>query len=194
MSDLKQQIPSLESALKNYLYAQTQLLRGFEEFKEAMRDFKKESNKRWGDLANRLGTLVVDIVVPNLPNVLSKTFGLGEPIGVMSNIKRKNRERCVSGEVDALIEYDDVIFVNETKSTLHSDHIERFAQFMGERFQMLFPEYGKKKADPVISSIAIPDELVSELTEKGILGVVLLGDILTVVNQGDIRMRYGFDG
>ena len=51
-------------------------------FKEEMREFKEENrrqtramNRQWGDLANKLGTLVEDLVYPSLPRIVAQTLG-----------------------------------------------------------------------------------------------------------------------
>ena len=41
-----------------------------------MRTFKNEMNRRWGELANKMGTLVEDIVYPGLPLALKRRFDL----------------------------------------------------------------------------------------------------------------------
>ncbi|MGC8890571.1 MAG: hypothetical protein ACP5PC_07735, partial [bacterium] len=46
------------------------------EFKDEMRVFKDEMNKRWGELANKMGTLVEDIFFPSFEIVLKKYFNV----------------------------------------------------------------------------------------------------------------------
>lgn len=48
------------------------------EIQEDLQDYKITSNKRWGELANRLGTVVEDIVAPNLPTIAQLYFGCKE--------------------------------------------------------------------------------------------------------------------
>ena len=43
-----------------------------------MREFKKEMNKRWGELANKMGTLVEDIVAPNISGIAREYFGCSD--------------------------------------------------------------------------------------------------------------------
>ena len=44
------------------------------DFKSEMNEFKTEMNKRWGDLANNMGTVIEDIVVPNIPRLLKNSL------------------------------------------------------------------------------------------------------------------------
>src|SRR6266849_8087726 len=60
------------------------------EFRQGMADFKQrvdqdiaemrqwriESQKKWGEIANKLGTFVEDIVAPNIPRIGGEIFGI----------------------------------------------------------------------------------------------------------------------
>ena len=97
---LRQEVDELREFLKELGYQSmrtelsiNRLSQEMREFKEEMREFKdemsefkdetvrdrKRMNKQWGDLANRLGTLVEDIVAPNLPRVASELLGCEHP-------------------------------------------------------------------------------------------------------------------
>ena len=99
------------------------------EFKDEMREFKDETtrdrqrmNKQWGDLANRLGTLVEDIVAPSLPRVAAEQLGCDAPeLFAVRVVKRRNGE---TREYDAMVVCPDCILINETKSRLHDTHID----------------------------------------------------------------------
>ena len=43
-------------------------------FKEEGREQNREMNRRWGELANKLGTLVEDLVAPSLPRIISEVL------------------------------------------------------------------------------------------------------------------------
>src|SRR5437867_571057 len=40
-----------------------------------MRQWRLQSQKQWGEIANKLGTFVEDIVAPNVPRVAGQIFG-----------------------------------------------------------------------------------------------------------------------
>src|SRR5438876_1806851 len=45
-----------------------------------MRQWRIQSQKQWGEIANKLGTFVEDIVAPNIPRIGKEIFGLnGQP-------------------------------------------------------------------------------------------------------------------
>lgn len=73
------------------------------DFKNEMKDFKdemkadhKKMNKQWGDLANKMGTLIEDIVAPAVDPVVKKYFGR-EVTGFMIHRKRHNKELNLKG-------------------------------------------------------------------------------------------------
>jgi len=90
---LRQEVDELREFLKELGYQSmrtelsiNRLSQEMREFKEEMREFKDETvrdrklmNKQWGDLANRLGTMVEDIVAPNLPRAASELLGCEHP-------------------------------------------------------------------------------------------------------------------
>ena len=41
-------------------------------FKEEGREQNREMNRRWGELANKMGTLVEDLVIPSLPRIIKE--------------------------------------------------------------------------------------------------------------------------
>lgn len=46
-----------------------------EKFIEEMKADRKDMNKKWGDLANKMGTLVEDLIAPASGPVIEKYFG-----------------------------------------------------------------------------------------------------------------------
>ena len=89
MSKLEERVDRLESLLGQFIVntdvALRRLKASVEAFKEEMRVFKdevnedrKRMNKMWGEFANKMGTLVEDIVAPNIPGIAKRYFGAEE--------------------------------------------------------------------------------------------------------------------
>ena len=90
---LRQEVDELREYMKELSYqamrtdmSVNKLSEEMREFKDEMSEFKDETrrdrqrmNKQWGELANRLGTLVEDIVAPSLPRVAAEQFGCDAP-------------------------------------------------------------------------------------------------------------------
>ena len=95
-------LDTLENALKELAYAGRrmemsveQLLQEMREFKDSTRHESRRMNEQWGALANKMGTFVEDIVLPNFPRILERYFGIAEVddmlVSVASPIRRIGR-------------------------------------------------------------------------------------------------------
>jgi hypothetical protein len=71
---------------KDEMKAFKEEMRGFEERAEQER---REMNRRWGELANKMGTLAEDSVAPNLPRVARELFGCQEVDFFAVRVKNK---------------------------------------------------------------------------------------------------------
>jgi FtsZ-binding cell division protein ZapB len=155
-------------------------------FKDEMLEFKDESlrerqrmNKQWGDLANRLGTLVEDIVAPSLPQVAADLFGYERPELFALRVQRRfNGE---TREYDALVVCPDCVLVNETKSRLHSKHVERLLAKLAE-LPSVFPEYAEKRIIGVLASLYPDPSIINRATSAGILVMGMGDEAMQVLN------------
>jgi hypothetical protein len=133
-------------------------------FKDEMREEVKRINKQWGELANRLGTLVEDIVLPAVRPVIRKYFKC-EPELLMANVKRKKGEKREEFDVIAVCENE--TFLIEVKSKLKPEHAELIKR-KAESFKELFPEYSKGKLNLILASLNVDEGVVRALTKEGI--------------------------
>lgn len=162
-------------------------------FKDEMADYKEEGrrerrkmNVQWGELANKMGTVVEDIVLPNLPGILRDHFGVEETVMVAPRIRRRHPTyRSQIREFDAIIVTEDSVFLNETKATVRRDDIERFAVNYHEILEY-FPEYADYTVIPIISSLFIPDDLVVVLTERGIFAMGMGEENMQLLNAVEL--------
>ena len=108
--------------------------------REAAARDRREMNKRWGELANKMGTVVEDIVAPSIRRLAREMFDCGELRQFWTRM-----------------------------SASRSDDARRFAAFLesGE-LACYFPQYRKLPIVAAFSSLSIPDDLVTYLTRRGI--------------------------
>jgi hypothetical protein len=146
---------------------------------------KKEWNKKWGDLANRLGTVVEDIVAPNIPRIAEEYFGyreIPEYFSVRSKVYyegRTDKQR----EFDTLAVYRDAIILNETKETIRQSYLDDFVSFIesGDFFNY-FPQYRDRKLIPIFSSLYMADSVVNYLTKHNIYAMAMGDETMQVLN------------
>ena len=56
-----------------------EMARDRDEMKQQADRERREMNKRWGELANKMGTVVEDIVAPSIQRLAREVFDCGEP-------------------------------------------------------------------------------------------------------------------
>ncbi|NEX23364.1 hypothetical protein G3480_24240 [Thiorhodococcus mannitoliphagus] len=153
------------------------------EFKDEMTAFKDETqrdrrhmNKQWGELANRLGTLVEDIVAPNLPRIAAELLGCDRPdLFAVRVVRRFGGE---TREYDAMVVCDSAVLINETKSRLLDTHVDAILDKLGE-FPSVYPEYAGRRVVGILATLYPDDSVIRRASSKGVL----------VMGMGDGTMR-----
>jgi len=167
-------------------------------FKDEMRAFKDEAvedrkrmNKQWGELANRLGTIVEDIVAPNMEGIAANYFGCTELDSLMVRCRRrKPSDRTKIREFDVVAVCGDRIFFNETKSNARMDYAKEFIDFIAsQEFFEFFPEYKGKELIPIFSSLYISDDVVQLLTQAGIYAMAMSDDSMDLLNFEEVSQK-----
>ena len=148
-------------------------------FKDEMRAQSRDMNRRWGELANKMGTLVEDIVAPSMPRVARELFGC-EILGFFAVRVKRALGRQVR-EYDALLACNDYVLVNETKSTLQASHVDGIANSL-EEFREVFPEYRDRKLIGIVASLYVDESVVRYASAKGILALAMGDEAMTVLN------------
>ena len=159
--------------------------------REAAARERREMNERWGNLANKMGTLVEDIIAPSIRRLAREVFGCGDQryFGTRVSVNRSDdpsRER----EFDALYVGARAVLLNETKSSPRSEHVQAFVQFLesGE-FALYFPQYRELPIKPAFSSLSIPPDMVTYLTRRGIYAIAMGEEAMQVLNLDAVRSR-----
>ncbi len=131
-----------------------------------IREYKQENNKRWGELANKLGTIVEDIIYPAFRPVIRKYFGC-EPEKTFMRLEYTNRQKGIYEEFDAVAVCEDKVFLLEVKSTPREKHIEEFKE-KAKRFLQYFPEFAGKKLILIMASLSFNEDFVKQLSKANI--------------------------
>ncbi len=140
--------------------------RKIEEYRQEHKQELRESNKRWGEIANKLGTIVEDIIFPALRPVIEKYFGC-EVQRLATRLIYRKKSEGIYEEFDAVAECENMVFLVEVKSTPREKHIEEFKE-KAKRFLEYFPEYTNKKLILIMGSLAFDDGFVKLLSQAGI--------------------------
>ena len=154
--------------------------REMQEFKAEMRQSKRDLDKKWGELSNKLGTMAEDLVAPSIPRILKQLTGCSAEIEYSAVRVRKSQPQ--NQEFDVVVKCENWVFINETKSNLRPEHLDKFHRLM-QRIRDYFPEYQNNQFIGAIASLYVDESLV-ECGEK--LGLVVLGfgeELMDVLND-----------
>lgn len=198
LEELEKKTDNLELLMGQLIIQTLKLEREMKEFKDEMKEFKdgtllwrqtideerRRMARQWGELANKMGTLVEDIVLPNIPRLAKEYFGCEEIEDIMIRRKKINtKDRSKKMEFDVIAVCNDKIILNETKSTPRKNYIDEFASFLEkEEFFDYFPEYRGKTIIPIFSSLYIDDDTVKYLSQKKIYALAMKDDTMEILN------------
>ncbi len=197
---LKQEVDELREYMKELSYqamrtemSLNRLSEEMREFKDEMSQFKDETvrdrqrmNKQWGELANRLGTLVEDIVAPSLPRVAAELLGCIAPeLSAVRVVRRRDGETC---DYDALVVCPEAILINETKSRLHESHIDALIAKLAD-LPRFYPEYRTRRPVGVLASLYPDESVVRRATAKGVLVMGMGDEAMQVLNPDALQAR-----
>jgi hypothetical protein len=156
-------------------------------FEQEMRASKRELDKKWGDLANKMGTILEDIVAPNLQRLAREHFRLDPVLDFMLRRTRR-RPDCPAQETefDALVVGADAVILGEAKSTPSLEAVGAFDGKLGVFFDF-FPEYRGRRLIPVFGSWAMADPVIERLTQQGIYALRMGEDTMELANAARLE-------
>ena len=67
----------LEAVLNSYIQESRATIAEIHQDIAEMRQWRVQSQKQWGEITQKMGTFVEDIVAPNIPRLGGETFALG---------------------------------------------------------------------------------------------------------------------
>ncbi len=158
------------------------------DFKDEMREYKEESrvdrknmNKKWGELANKMGSVVEDIVAPSLGGIAREYFQVDEFDFFAVRLKKRNSDSSVRREFDVVAESRDYFFIVETKASPRTEYIRKFIEFVPE-LESWFPDAKGKKIIPVFASLYLPEDSIKYLTNNNVFAMAMREDNMDLLN------------
>ncbi len=191
MKDFKDEMLAFKGEMKDFKDEMKGFKDGVEAFKGEMQAFKEEvrrdrkaMNKRWGEIANKLGTVVEDIIYPSARRVARAFFG-AETIEFEGQriVRRLSGDRGRSREFDGVFAWEGHVLLLEGKAAIRPEYLRGFADFvrLGVFFDW-FPEYRGRRLIPVFGALAIPDQDVDWLTRRGVYVLRMGEEAMELVN------------
>ncbi len=165
------------------------------DFKDEMQDFKdetrestKQMNRKWGDLANKMGTMAEDLVAPSIGRILRTVVECPEDEVdfVAVRVRKRHPATGQMREFDVVAACGDFLLINETKSSLNDRDMREFVELLPE-VRPFFPEFSDRHVIGAIASLYVDEGLV-RFGER--LGLIVLGfgeDVMDVLNSPEFE-------
>ena len=177
MREFKEEMRRFKDEMKEF---KDDMLRFRDESKRENREFKRQL----GDIANKYGRLIEDIVAPSICRVMKQALGFDEETLCFANERIKRAHR---GDVRRLREFDvvaeccDYVMINETKSSLKAVDVTDLISTIAI-VRDYFPEYRDRKIIGSIASVSIDESVVSFATKNGILALAVGDELMDIQN------------
>ena len=151
-------------------------------FEENMNKTIQDMNRRWGELANKMGTVTEDIVAPGFPFLIERYFGLSlDDISCRRKVKDKSGNRW---EFDLVARSGNIAFIVDVKSDYNRvEYLDHFAQVVLPKAAELLPDLKGSKIIGCIASFRLAPSIIERASQMGILAISLGGDYLEFCNQ-----------
>ncbi|SLM30653.1 conserved hypothetical protein [Desulfamplus magnetovallimortis] len=195
MKDFKDEMKEFKNEMKDFKDEMKEFKDEMKDFKDEMKEFKNEMkqfktdseadrkrmNKQWGDLANKMGTIVEDIVAPGMGGVAREYFQVEEFNYFAVRVRTVKTDGSSRREFDVVAETPEFIFVVETKATARTEYISDFIKLIPE-LPSWFPVIGEKTLIPVFASLHLSDENIRYLTRNNIMAMAMRDDGMDFYN------------
>ena len=154
---------------------------GMAEFKREAEADRKRMDKAWGDLANRLGTILEDIAAPNVRRIAEEELGM-RPLIELACGKERQRPDGQWSEWDVMAVGHEAVLCCEVRSKLTrsgtQELLEKFASFPG-----FFPEYAALRLIKMVASWSVQQPVLEELTRQRIYAAAISGLTMELLNR-----------
>jgi hypothetical protein len=157
-----------------------------------MRQWRVQSQKQWGELAQKMGTFVEDIVAPNIPRLAQDAFGIGGPENEVFSARRVRIHH--SAEPSRIQEYDYVYaartgwIVVESKNDPKLKDIDEFRDILAHASEYL-PQYAALPVYPIFASLYVPDHVAKYCTRHRIYALGMGPETMQILNLSDLPPR-----
>src|SRR5207244_11316304 len=128
-----------------------------------------QAQKQWGEIANKLGTFVEDIVAPNVPRIGRQILGMD---GQQEELFAAARLRVWHPQDPSRMREFDYIYATrrgwiivESKNDPRLKDVGAFRELLAE-VREYFAQYGSLPVYPLLASLSVPDHVVQCCTRR----------------------------
>jgi len=154
------------------------------------------SRRETANISDRLGRLVEDIIAPDLPDILRDLVDCpaDEDIILNMRVQRKHPGQPAPGqpdkvEIDTMAACGNYLIINETKSTLRSEHVRRLLDLLPHT-RDYFPEYRNHQVIGCVASLSVTDEVLRFANRHGLVVLAMKKGLIQMINPDGFTVRY----
>ncbi len=186
MHEFKNEMSEFKNEMSEFKNEMSEFKNEMSEFKNEMRERTRGLDRKWGELANKMGTLVEDLVAPSMPAVIRERFG-AEPDYLGERIRRRLKDGRYR-EFDAMAMLEHRLFINSTKSKLYPRDVEELEQTIPE-VRLFFPEYKDKVIVGILASLHVDPSVVTFASKNGFMVMAVGDSVMQCMNEKDFMPR-----
>lgn len=154
-------------------------------FRAWMRELSQETDRKIGDLGNKWGAFVENLVAPAAIRLFAER-GI-RVTRIAQNVRQQDGDGGI--EIDILASNGEYVILIEVKSTLTvqdvTDHLKRL-----KKFPRLFPEYRQHHIVGAVAGIEIVEEADRFAYRQGLFVIAQNGDSVTILNDAKFLPKY----
>lgn len=150
----------------------------------ALSEKVKETTTAVGDLSNKWGEFVENVVAPGIKKVFAER-------GVKLRHVHQRSWAAIEGdemEIDILAVNSDYALVVSVKSTLEQEDVDDLLTDL-ENFKRFFPEYASKKVLGAVAGIVMPKQITRYAYKRGIFVLGQSGDTIAILNDAKFKPK-----
>ncbi len=161
-----------------------------EAFRREMREENRKLNKQLGEIANKQGRLVEDIVEPSMDRIFRELLGLPEDVVPEggTRIKRRHPSTGLLKEFDVIRAHGDYVLVNETKSILRPEDVDHVLVTVNE-FRDYFPELKDRRLIASLATLNADASLVRYASRQGVVVLGVGDELMEIQNESGFRPK-----
>ncbi|NJM12233.1 MAG: hypothetical protein HC889_10415 [Synechococcaceae cyanobacterium SM1_2_3] len=146
-------------------------------------------NRRWGELANKMGTLVEDLVAPSLPRIVREV--LGQEVADLSVWRKRKLKDGRTWEFDAIaITEGQQVGLNSTKSSLRSADVDHLVTKEVAAFREFFPEYAHYPVVGILASLAVEESVLNYAERQGLVVLGVGDELMEIKNRPGFTLKF----
>ena len=131
-----------------------------------------------------MGTLIEDMVAPNVRRIAAEIFPSDPVVLVMQRLRRAHpadRGRMI--EIDLLAAGQSHLMVVEAKWRLNAEKVREFVEKV-HSIPEYFVEYSQHVLVPVVASVSIEPSVITFLNRQKVYGIAMGDETMELVNLG----------